>query len=578
MANFTFMEAGSDATGDCSFYDLVLGDNVPVSTTAQHNTGPRSIKCRGDGLSYLVKKGILADAGRRVQVYIRVDALPINGVTPILMIANQFSSEVISVRLTPGGKIQLYANGVQIGSDGGTVSINTWYRLTLTYTITSTTVNTIKCWLGGANLISVTNATLGAVNSSDLYLGYLENAGNTSSQFLYLDDVTVDDSTANTDPGVLLVTCKHPAANNVNSFDTAIGANPANRWTNVNEVPLNTVNGWKQAGTSVVAENYTLEANTAGDVDISADTVVGRSAWVYAKRSDHAGALVQVCANANSKDATNQIVIKNTGLATTSGNTLVIAVAMDNDAADAGGLVQCIDSVGNIYLLAAQESGGGNPGTSVRTLIFYCQNATSVPNQGSWTIIHPNGVKSRCAYAVEFSGISSSPLDKTAVAATTTKSPATAATVTTTQAEEIVFGAIGFRGNASQWNPNHSQTNTHLGVVGTNGPDPNIGLEIQYAIQTSTATQLADGNLNNAINASSVVATFKSSGTLYGSPNITDNNVDTVLTLSTTPDIYQVFVTSASYPSNIAGIGMKSSGTTAQTYLYECGTLIAFHP
>src|SRR5437016_416547 len=575
MANFTFMESGSDASGDLSFYDLVVGDNVPVSTTVQKNAGPRSIRCPGNGSSFLVKKRVLADAGRRVQAYIRLDALPLVPI-PILMIANQFGSEIVSVRINTAGHVQLFVNGVQSGADSATLSVATWYRITLSYTITNATTNTIKLWVAGANLVTLSNVALGAISSSDLYLGFIESPGLTGTQYLYIDDVMVDDSNAVTDPGVMLITCKHPVANNVNNFDTAIGANPVNRWLNVNEVPLNIVNGWKQAAASAVRENYTLEALAVGDIDLTGLTIVGHSGWVFASRANKSGTYIQTLGKNASKTATSSLMITNHGIATVTGNTIVVAFAMDNDATDQGGLVQCTDSVGNIYQTAIQKSGGGNPGTSVRTILFYCQNAVSIPALGTITIKHP-AILSRVGIAAEFGGISTTPLDQTASGNGTNLIPSSGITGTTTQAEEIVIGAIGFKGNSFHWK--NTVDNIDIGNTGTVGGDPNIGIELQYNLMTSTGTAICDGNITGTIIPwSAVVATFKAAGVSLGTPKITDNAVDTTLTLTTVPALYQVYVTSASFPSNVSGIGMLSCGEPIDTNLFECGTLISYHP
>jgi hypothetical protein len=64
-----------------------------------------------------------------------------------------------------------------------------------------------------------------------------------------------------------------------------------------------------------------------------------------------------------------------------------------------------------------------------------------------------------------------------------------------------------------------------------------------------------------------------------GTPGVLINNATTAVTLTTSEALYVIYVTSASYPSNAAGIGMRSSGAAADTLLYECGALIAFlHP
>ena len=118
-----------------------------------------------------------------------------------------------------------------------------------------------------------------------------------------------------------------------------------------------------------------------------------------------------------------------------------------------------------------------------------------------------------------------------------------------------------------------------IGNTGTVGGDPNIGIELQYNLMTSTGTAICDGNITGTIIPwSAVVATFKAAGVSLGTPKITDNAVDTTLTLTTVPALYQVYVTSASFPSNVSGIGMLSCGEPIDTNLFECGTLIAYHP
>ena len=57
---------------------------------------------------------------------------------------------------------------------------------------------------------------------------------------------------------------------------------------------------------------------------------------------------------------------------------------------------------------------------------------------------------------------------------------------------------------------------------------------------------------------------------------IMDNGSVTVATETETPSLFAKITTSATYPDNVAGIGQRSTGTADDTYLYECGTLIAY--
>jgi len=106
-----------------------------------------------------------------------------------------------------------------------------------------------------------------------------------ANKVVYVRDIYADDSTALTDPGDIRVTAKRPAPNNVNNFDTAVGANPANRWTNVNERALSETNAWEQLLLADTQENFTLEAANIGDVDLSevGISLIARLAWIWAK-------------------------------------------------------------------------------------------------------------------------------------------------------------------------------------------------------------------------------------------------------------------------------------------------------
>ena len=63
-----------------------------------------------------------------------------------------------------------------------------------------------------------------------------------------------------------------------------------------------------------------------------------------------------------------------------------------------------------------------------------------------------------------------------------------------------------------------------------------------------------------------------------GTPGIVDNGATTGITIAATSALYTLITDSATYPSNAAGIGMRSMGTADDTFLYECGTLIAYTP
>lgn len=281
MANITFLEPGTDATGDLSFYPVTGG--AASSDSGVSHTGPRSLKLFTSSPATLATArtpSCLADAGRRISFWFRTDTLPAANA----VIARFLTSAVQGVwtaTLKSTGIITQGGIGAT-GADGTKVlAANTWYRITVSFTITSTTVFRFDLFVDGVLDSSATAGTLTRVGA-DL-LRFENNPGAGANVTNYFDDVYVDDGNDYTDPGDVRVTAKKPAANNTNNFDTAVGANPSDRWTNVNEVPLSDTNGWQHAASTDVQENYTLQAASAGDVDITGCTVLGRTAWIRAK-------------------------------------------------------------------------------------------------------------------------------------------------------------------------------------------------------------------------------------------------------------------------------------------------------
>lgn len=97
------------------------------------------------------------------------------------------------------------------------------------------------------------------------------------------DDIYVDDGNTLDDSGDIHVMAKLPNADNTHQFTTNIGANPGagSYYTNVNERPLSTTNGW-QTSSANQSENYGIQDAATGDVDISTATMIADAAWVYA--------------------------------------------------------------------------------------------------------------------------------------------------------------------------------------------------------------------------------------------------------------------------------------------------------
>ncbi|MDP2632657.1 MAG: glycosyltransferase family 2 protein [Candidatus Curtissbacteria bacterium] len=292
-----FMEPGFDATDGAQFYSTLSGSCSQDQSTK--HTGRGSMKCTSGSsgaVSYVrTSNGILNDAGTRMTFYVNFGSLPTGNLT--FAYVNRLAGSnfpELRIVITSGGALQLWNDAAQIGTNGSTLLAGYWYRLALSYKIVGSGNNEIRLYKDGSVTpnISVSNATLGYTLGGQLILGWFTaSVGNSLSVFF--DDIYVDDGTDFTDPGDIRVTAKLPASGG-GSFGTAIGANPSNRWTNVNERPIYETNGWLHEPKTALYETYGIESASAGDVNISGSTLVARTSWIWAKRGNGAVGTPQI--------------------------------------------------------------------------------------------------------------------------------------------------------------------------------------------------------------------------------------------------------------------------------------------
>jgi hypothetical protein len=287
----TFLEPGGDADFALAttngFWDFQF--QFQVATDFVHGNHVKSLKSPANTITGLrTKVGSLADTGSRVSFYIYFTALP----AVSRNFAGVFQSggtPIVYVYLTTGGVLQLRNSaGTQIGSSGSTLSTGVWYRISLAYTITSTTVNRFELFLNGSTNVSVTNTTLTNVTSS-LFSFVNENAPQDTTMDYRISDIYIDDSSSLTDTGDIWVTAKRPNADgSLNNFSTQIGSGGSGYGSGhspqVNERALSTTNGWSAVVVgSAVTEEYNIESKSQGDIDISTATIIDYLGWVSAK-------------------------------------------------------------------------------------------------------------------------------------------------------------------------------------------------------------------------------------------------------------------------------------------------------
>lgn len=194
------------------------------------------------------------------------------------------AAEIFSLTIGSTGIVRLATGATILGtSSGAALTAGTWYRFTVCYSITSTTVYDIRVYQDGVLIISSTNGlptTLPSAAPVDLRLGLTGSvmAANAVHNF---QDVYVDDVSDLTDPGNVRVTAKRPAGlGATNAFDTLVGSG-TNRWDRVSERPISTANGMTQAGTALAREQFTVEAAAVGDDNLTGAPILGWAGWTH---------------------------------------------------------------------------------------------------------------------------------------------------------------------------------------------------------------------------------------------------------------------------------------------------------
>lgn len=281
-----FLEPGGDSTFNTDPWDTVNG-TVTIVSDIVHGGHQRSMKFGPSTNSYIVQAGVVTDSGGRVSMYIYFNALPAASETLWSNEKTGDGSVIVGVQITSGGVLQLVQSDskTQIGSNGSTLTTGVWYRLCLAWTITNSTTNQFRLFKNGSLDVTVSNTTLTNTASADLAFG---NGFDTTMDTRY-SDIYLDNSTALTDPGDVWVTAKRPISNGTaNNFTTQIGSGGSGVGTGhspqVNERPASTTNGWAvtSAG-SAITEEYNIQAASAGDIDISAATIVDYMGWMETK-------------------------------------------------------------------------------------------------------------------------------------------------------------------------------------------------------------------------------------------------------------------------------------------------------
>lgn len=297
-----FLEPGTDATQDLTFWAATHASNGTIaSSTTFANTGLRSLKSditvlNGQGWVN-TSNSTVQDAGARISFWLLVStAAPTNSAELAAVSTAGAATGIIEIGLSTGGNLIVCGRSTTAQTGTTVLSANTWYHITFSYKITSTTNWSAKVFLNGVLEVSTSNTdgTLGSTGTSVAAFGIFSTGAvfpftTAPVMTAYYDDIYIDNGTGVDDPGAILVTNKRPNANGTaNNFVTQIGSGGSGYGTGhspqVNEQPLSTTNGWSVVAVgSAVTEEYNIENKATGDVDIRGMRIVDYTGWVYTK-------------------------------------------------------------------------------------------------------------------------------------------------------------------------------------------------------------------------------------------------------------------------------------------------------
>lgn len=194
-------------------------------------------------------------------------------------------------------------------------------------------------------------------------------------------------------------------------------------------------------------------------------------------------------------ESANATPLTTSGITTTSSNLLVAGISYDSGTLNT--VTGITDSKGNTWLKAIELD------AVVLLSLWYC--AGIVGGSGhTLTIAYNDAVGSAISCVLqEFTGIATSPLDRTVSAQGTSNTPSSGATAATAQADELVVGLVGWGGATSTATLGSGYTN--LAQVALT--DASSAMESK--IVAATGAQTAAMTLGASRDWAAICATFK---------------------------------------------------------------------
>jgi uncharacterized repeat protein (TIGR02543 family) len=256
-----------------------------------------------------------------------------------------------------------------------------------------------------------------------------------------------------------------------------------------------------------------------------------------------------------SKSAGTSLAIATTG-AVAAGDDIIITFVTDP-----AGTVSSVSDGVNTYSQVIDVTNS----TNVRTMVYAAYNVSALPGGSTITVTHASAT-ARSAIVSVFRGLANSAVvDQTRTATGSASAVSSGATSTTTQADELLIGAIGLEGPhgdaPSVWQNSFTfgpRLGTNFGSTG--GGDTDVLAQMGWRIVGATGAYTAQiVNLNTSRDWAASIATFKA-----GPPTI-----DHTLTIAVSPVSGGTTTPSAGAHTYAENTIVEISATAAEGYTFS---------
>jgi hypothetical protein len=300
MATTQWINAGTAETNDFTLWDLGNGAGTTGSSSSSTQAVFGSVRSfnfnsgSGNDQGYAgvgANQQYVSDGGTRITFGFRYSGtLSVSGGgADFINFATTGGSDVFSVGINNSGILVILSANAGPASALATgthaVVANTDTRITVSYTLSSTTVNTIQVYVNGVLDINASNLTLANNNSARLYFGWgniNEPGANVSG---YVAHIYIDNGTTG-DPGNIRTTVKRAFSNGTSVAWATSGSGSgygSGHASFINGRPPSTSNIVSVTPTTAKIDEYNVEGISAGDVNITGVTLVDWMGWINAE-------------------------------------------------------------------------------------------------------------------------------------------------------------------------------------------------------------------------------------------------------------------------------------------------------